>query len=131
MHAHAFDRHLLTCPVCHRPSGIPATEICSGLYTCQHCQEHFVVSWSGHYVRDPFTLKRLTVERVLRRQSRPFARILRDLGLTKSPSAIAVVSGALVLGLTFVMLGGPKLGSLLPEGLGKHQGSMESPASAR
>jgi len=131
MHAHAFDRHLLTCPVCHRPSGIPPTELCSGLYTCQYCQEHFVVSWSGHYVRDPLTLKRLTVERVLRRQSRPFARILRDLGLTKYPSAIAVVSGALVLGLTFVMLGGPKLGSLLPAGLGKHQGPMESPASAR
>ncbi|MEB3828498.1 hypothetical protein LKK83_13505 [Phormidium sp. CCY1219] len=65
-----------------------------------------MISWSGHYVRDPFSLKQLSVARLLRRQSRPAARILRDVGLGKPPSLWAILAGILVASLTFATLEG-------------------------
>ncbi len=107
MHAYTFDGHGLKCPGCRRPIDDPsAEEFCCGLYICQSCRERFVISWSGHYVRDPFTLKQLAIGRVLRRQSRPLYRVLRDIGIAKHSSLIAVLGGALLLGLTFVAVGG-------------------------
>lgn len=51
-------------------------------------------------MRDPFTLKHLTVGRMLRRQSRPLARIRRDFGLAKHLPLIAILGSAVFLGFT-------------------------------
>jgi hypothetical protein len=72
----------------------------SGLFICPNCHSHLVISRSGHYVRDPFTIKQLTVGRMLRRQSKPLARIRRDLGFTKHLSLLALLSSAVFLGFT-------------------------------
>ena len=117
MHAHAFDGDRLSCPGCRRPIDDPsADEFCCGLYICQTCRERFVISWSGHYVRDPFALKQLALGRVLRRQSRPLYRVLRDIGISRYPSLIAVLGGVLLLGLTFVAVGGITSGASLGRG---------------
>lgn len=104
MNAHIFDSHSVTCPVCNRTGNMNPGDMFGGLYTCPYCQARLVISWSGHYVRDPFTLKQLAVGRLLRRQSRPVARILRDVGIAKRPSLWAVLAGIMVAGLTFATL---------------------------
>jgi hypothetical protein len=74
-----------------------------GLLTCQHCRERLVVTWSGHYVRDPFVNKPAVLDspddvaRSLRRTSHPIARFRRDLGFRKSPAAWVLVGSALLL----------------------------------
>jgi hypothetical protein len=70
--------------------------MCKGLFTCNSCQEKLVVTWSGHYVRDPFSGKQVLVGQLLRRQSSPWARIMRDLGSIKRPF-MYVALGALVV----------------------------------
>jgi hypothetical protein len=77
-----------------------------GLYICPYCQERLVISWSGHYVRDPFTLRHLEIGRTLRRQSRPLARILRDVGLTKPSSFLGILAGAALAGVTIATVEG-------------------------
>jgi len=77
-----------------------------GLYTCPHCQARLVISLSGHYVRDPFTFRQAPVEQLLRRQSRPWARILRDVGLTKPVSLMALLVSAVVAGVTLAVIQG-------------------------
>ncbi len=129
MDANLFEYRPLSCPVCHRGLGHPARPLGEqfarvfweqtedgrsphqGLLICQHCRQRVVVSWSGHYVRDPFILQKLAMGRSLRRQSRPLARILRDVGLARHSSIWAIVGGLILLGLTFSMAEGP----LLPE----------------
>lgn len=71
--------------------------MCKGLFTCNSCQEKLVVTWSGHYVRDPFSGKQVLVAQLLRRQSKPWARIIRDLGAIKRPFMYVAV-GLLVVG---------------------------------
>ena len=95
MNAHIFDSHFTACPVCHRTLGIKLGESESGLYTCAYCQERLVVSHSGHYVRDPFTIRQLQAGQLLRRQSRPLARILRDFGIP-----FAVLGTVILFGVT-------------------------------
>ena len=102
MNAHTFDHDAVICPLCHRAGRIKAHRLLNGLLTCPQCRERFVISRSGHFVRDPFTLKRRTDSRTLRRQSHPFARILRDFGLAKSSSWVAIASSAVLLGFTLV-----------------------------
>ncbi|AFY81850.1 hypothetical protein Oscil6304_2216 [Oscillatoria acuminata PCC 6304] len=104
MNAHIFESHSVLCPVCNRSGHRNPGEILGGLYTCPHCQARLVISWSGHYVRDPFTFKQLSMSRLLRRQSSPVARILRDVGIKKRPSFWAVLAGLVVAGLTFATL---------------------------
>lgn len=100
MNAQTFDSHSANCPICSGTKGTKSRNMVSGLLTCKHCRERLVVSWSGHYVRDPFTLKQLTVGRTLRRQSRPLARILRDFRFARyAPLLIAIAGGAVFLGL--------------------------------
>ncbi len=106
MNAHIFESHSVLCPVCNRSGQSNPGEILGGLYTCPHCQARLVISWSGHYVRDPFIFKQLSVARLLRRQSSPVARILRDVGIKKRPSVWAVLAGVVVASLTFVTLEG-------------------------
>lgn len=104
MNAHIFESHSVLCPVCNRSGQRNPGEILGGLYTCPHCQARLVISWSGHYVRDPFTFKQLSVARLLRRQSSPVARILRDVGIKKRPSFWAVLAGLVVASLTFATI---------------------------
>ncbi len=122
MNAHTFDGNTVNCPICHRNSSTKPGEIWGGLYTCPYCQARLVISWSGHYVRDPFSLNQMGLgsfiglpdrdrkskslrflagPSALRRQSRPLARILRDVGLTGRPAMLLVLAGAAIAGMTF------------------------------
>lgn len=98
MSAHTFDTHFPICPICQRANAVKPHKLLTGLLTCHHCRERLVISWSGHYVRDPFTLKRLATGEMLRRESRPLARMGRDLKQTPYPLLLAVLGGAVVLG---------------------------------
>ncbi len=106
MNAHTFDSHSVVCPICRRTGPINPGQMLGGLYTCPHCHTRLVISLSGHYVRDPFTFRQVPVEQLLRRQSRPWARILRDVGLTKPVSVMALLVSAVVAGVTFAMIQG-------------------------
>ncbi|MGB3405400.1 MAG: hypothetical protein WBA77_22130 [Microcoleaceae cyanobacterium] len=93
MNADTYKSYSVTCPICHQTSIVPSVGILGGLFTCPHCHTHFVISHSGHYVRDPFCLRRWAVGKMLRRQSHPLARIGRDFSLTKRlPFAVAISS---------------------------------------
>jgi hypothetical protein len=100
MNASTSDRYSLTCPICHHADKLQPGQFASGLYTCPQCQAHLVISETGHYVRDPLCIHQISLTRVLRRQSRPLARILRDCGLAR----IAVLAGTVLLGLTWVTI---------------------------
>jgi hypothetical protein len=99
MNTHTFDNHYLTCPICQRNATPKPIKTCIGLFTCPYCQERLVVSQSGHYVRDPSTLKQMMISETLRRQSRPFARIVRDFILLKRPVVALGVAGAILLSM--------------------------------
>ena len=105
MHARASDSSLATCPICQAPSTILSGDRFNGLYICQNCQERLVISWSGHYVRDPFALRYLGLGKMLRRQSSPLSRMLRDIGLN-NPSRWLIAGGIAALGITFMAVGG-------------------------
>lgn len=94
MSAHLFDTHSPTCPICHRAGAVKPHKLITGLLTCQYCRERLVVSCSGHYVRDPFTLN-LAAGHRLRRQSRPYARMWRDLQLTPYPLILGLLGSAI------------------------------------
>lgn len=102
MNAPTYHTHSVTCPICHRSSIVGPVGMVSGLFTCPHCHSHMVISWSGHFVRDPFTLKQLTVGKMLRRESRPLARIQRDLGIGKLFPLVALLGSAVFLGFAIV-----------------------------
>lgn len=104
MNTHTFGNHSVTCPICQRTGNLKLVKIGNGLFTCPSCQERLVVTWSGHYVRDPFNGKQVTIAHLLRRQSRPWARILRDFGSLARPSAIIAVGSAILLGLSVITL---------------------------
>lgn len=78
--------------------------MCNGLYTCPSCQERLVVTWSGHYVRDPFNGKQVTIAHLLRRQSRPWARIVRDFGSLARPSTIIALGSAILFGVSVITI---------------------------
>ena len=108
MNAPTFGDHSPTCPICRQSKIIQANplqpaNLLVGLLTCPVCRERLVISRSGHYVRDPFTLKHTVIERSLRRNSHPFFRILRDLRPTRSNIWLAIAIGAMLLGLTSVL----------------------------
>jgi len=102
MNAPTYNTHSVTCPICHRSSIVGPVGMVSGLFTCPHCHSHMVISWSGHFVRDPFSLKQLTVGKMLRRESRPLARIQRDLGIGKHFPLLAILGSAVFLGFAIV-----------------------------
>ncbi len=104
MNTHTFGNHSVTCPICHCTGSLKLVKICNGLFTCPSCQERLVVTWSGHYVRDPFNGKQVMLTHLLRRQSRPWARILRDFGFVKRPSVIIAVGSALLFGISLIAL---------------------------
>lgn len=106
MNAPTYNTHSVTCPICHRSSVVGPVGAVTGLFTCPHCHSHLVISWSGHFVRDPFCLKQglkqVSVGKMLRQQSRPLARIQRDFGIGKPLSLIALLGSAVVFGFAFV-----------------------------
>lgn len=104
MNVHTFDNDAVICPLCRRADRMRPHRILSGLLTCPHCRAKFVVSHSGHFVRDPFTLRQLDLSRTIRRQSHPLARICRDVGLSRSPSLIALLGSAIALGIAWTTL---------------------------
>jgi hypothetical protein len=64
-----------------------------GQLRCPYCKSNFVATGQGQFVRDPFrTAPRLSIQQ-LRRQSRPLARLRRDLqpALWAFAGAIAVL----------------------------------------
>ncbi len=97
MNIHTFDNHYVTCPICQRNATSKPVKTCIGLFTCPYCQERLVVCQSGHYVRDPFTLKQMMISSSLRRQSRPLARIIRDFVFLKRPVVALALGGAIIL----------------------------------
>ncbi|WP_026733436.1 hypothetical protein [Fischerella sp. PCC 9605] len=102
MNTHTFDNHYVTCPICQRNSTPKPVKTYVGLFTCPYCQERLVVSSSGHYVRDPFTFKQIMISSMLRRQSRPLARLIRDLIVLKRPLFVLAVGGAILFGMIAV-----------------------------
>ncbi len=103
MNTHTFGNHYTTCPICQRSSNFKLIKMCNGLFTCNSCQEKLVVTWSGHYVRDPFSGKQVLVAQLLRRQSRPWARIIRDLGSIKRPFVYAAIGMLIVCASVFTI----------------------------
>jgi hypothetical protein len=103
MNAHTFDTPSPVCPICHRAGVIKPHKLLKGLLTCQNCRERLVVSWSGHYVRDPFTLNHIATGQMLRRESRPLARIQRDFRFA-IPSILWTVLGSAIFMGTAVFL---------------------------
>lgn len=99
----AYATHTPSCPVCQRTTPHSPHKSIRGLLACQHCRECLVVTWSGHYVRDPFVNKAAPVDnqdevaRALRRTSHPIARLRRDLGLRPSPATWVVIGSVMVL----------------------------------
>lgn len=104
MNTHTFGNHSVTCPICQRTGSLKLVKICNGLFTCPSCQERLVVTWSGHYVRDPFNGKQVMLAHLLRRQSRPWARILRDFGFVKRPSVLIALGSAILFGVSVITL---------------------------
>ncbi len=100
MNADTFDRPFYPCPICHQMGGLRSLKLVDGLLTCPYCRQRLVVSVSGHYVRDPFTFGQRMTSQMLRRQSRPIARILRDSGISKHSSFLALVGSLLFFGFT-------------------------------
>lgn len=105
MNARTFDGHSVTCPICHRSKGMRLGNTGNGLYMCPYCQERFVVSQSGHYVRDPQpSKKKRTDGQLLRRQSRPLARMRRDFRIVKPILLLAILGSAILFGYTLATL---------------------------
>ena len=104
MNTHTFGNHSVTCPICQRTGSLKPDKICNGLFTCPSCQERLVVSWSGHYVRDPYNCKQVMIAHLLRRQSRPWARIQRDFGFVKRPSVLIAIGSAVLFGVSVIAL---------------------------
>lgn len=92
MSAPTFKSNSVTCPICNRSSAVQPLEVFNGLFTCPYCHSHLVISWSGHYVRDPLALQQLDIGQMLRRQSRPLARLRRDLSRQYLPIVVAISS---------------------------------------
>ncbi|SRR5579883_207388 len=104
MNAYTFDTPSPVCPICHRAGVIKPHKLLKGLLTCQNCRERLVVSWSGHYVRDPFTFNHLATGQMLRRESHPLARIRRDYRLNSLSIVWTVLGSAIFLGTVMFLV---------------------------
>lgn len=104
MNTHTFDNHSVTCPICQRTGYLKPVKMYTGLFTCPYCQERLVVCKAGHYVRDPYSYRQIGISSLLRRQSHPIARIVRDFGIFKRPAVILALGSAIMFGATTVAL---------------------------
>ena len=55
-----INKNDLTCPICQNSDKPRLIKSGSGLFTCPSCQERLGVSYSGHYVKDPFVWKQIS-----------------------------------------------------------------------
>jgi hypothetical protein len=94
-----FNPHVPCCPICSRLSPLHSPKTLAGLLNCPRCRTRLVVSWSGHYVRDPFSLKHSGVEQSLRRENHPIARIWRDLGTARSVLLLTLILSTGLIGI--------------------------------
>ncbi|MGI0490639.1 hypothetical protein ACN4EG_02405 [Alkalinema pantanalense CENA528] len=99
MSAEFFDRSYSHCPVCQGSTLVCEGLAIGGLKVCPHCGARLVVSGSGHYVRDPFRWQLPSVK-ILRHQSHPLSRLVRDSGLKTPSSAMALIASLFLLGIT-------------------------------
>ena len=97
MNAPPSKSNYVICPICNRSSIAQPIEMFNGLFTCPYCHSHLVISWSGHYVRDPLTIQQLDIGQMLRRQSRPLSRLRRDLTRKYLP-IVAIISSVIFFG---------------------------------
>ena len=102
MNIHTFHNNYIICPICQESNRNKNIKTCTGLFTCPYCQQKLVVCKSGHYVRDSFTCKKILISSALRRQSRPLARMIRDLSLVKS-YFLALTMGSAILFTTIAI----------------------------
>ena len=105
MNAPPSKSNYVICPICNRSSIAQPIEMFNGLFTCPYCHSHLVISWSGHYVRDPLTIQQLDIGQMLRRQSRPLSRLRRDLTHQYLP-IVAVISSAIFFGGAIATISG-------------------------
>jgi hypothetical protein len=122
MNIHTFDNHYVTCPICQRNASAKLGKTYIGLFSCPYCQQKLVVCPSGHYVRDPFTLKQIMICAALRRQSSPLARIIRDFVLLKRPVLSLAVGIAVFLSMLTITQKNTNYDQPLP-GIEEIQGS--------
>jgi hypothetical protein len=113
MRAYTFNTPSPACPVCHPVRSHRSHKTITGLLTCQYCRERLVVSWSGHYVRDPFISRHRQAESLLRRKSHPIARIWRNLNQPCSLLLFAALGSAICIGVASLLL--PNASELTPE----------------
>ncbi|OUC14216.1 MAG: hypothetical protein B0A82_13080 [Alkalinema sp. CACIAM 70d] len=99
MSAEFFDRSYSHCTVCQGSALFCEGLAIGGLKVCPHCGERLVVSGSGHYVRDPFRWKLPSVK-ILRHQSHPLSRLVRDSGLKTPSSILALIASLFLIGMT-------------------------------
>ncbi|TPX28256.1 hypothetical protein FIV49_08570 [Cylindrospermopsis raciborskii GIHE 2018] len=79
MNINISDSNHLSCPICRGSNTRKSFGTYMGLFTCPFCHERLVVCKSGHYVRDPFSWRKIVLGSALRRQSQPLSRLVRDL----------------------------------------------------
>ncbi len=123
--AHSSYRANITCPICHHTQATKLGSSTTGLVKCQHCQACLVVSWSGHYVRDPFVYKHFVSLRAFRhRQSLPQPAHRRTSKFNRP--LVVIVFGSLILsGIALSNLAGILPASMMNE-LGKLRWLRES-----
>jgi hypothetical protein len=102
--SHNSSSQSVQCPLCSPLQR--GHKVNRGLVVCPYCQERLVVTWSGHYVRDPFIYKQVESEQIIRRKSRPIARFLRDFGWKQSSPILLIVGSTAALGLALTYFGG-------------------------
>lgn len=107
MSAHIFDPHSSNCPICGRANTAKPHRVLTGLLTCHRCREQLVITWSGHYVRDPFNLHDRPDSEKLRRESHPLARIRRDFRLTGHSVVFTILGGTVFLGVVLTLVQSP------------------------
>ena len=99
MGAEFCDRSYSHCPICHGSAIVCEGLAIGGLRVCPHCGSRLVASGTGHYVRDPFRWQLPSVK-ILRLQSHPISRLVRDSGLRTPSSIVALIASLFLLGIT-------------------------------
>lgn len=114
MNVRTFSNYSVTCPICQRNDRLKPIKVSYGLFICPYCQERLVVSWSGHYVRDPHKCRQSILTQRRRQQRR--ARVMHDLGFLTHPSVLIALVSAILLGVSVISL----------EGFNHHQNPLEN-----
>ncbi len=104
MNTQLFGQSSLSCPVCNQAQIKKDRLQSSGLVLCKYCHDRIVVSWSGSFVRDPFVFGSIETQIMLRRQSHPLIRIVRDWSFLQKGEWMKFVGGLVVVSLLWTGL---------------------------